>query len=206
MRMKKMDSKIASRISEVKGKMSQEEFAMSIHSSQSSISKVLAGEQPSIGILTSIADVYKVSVDWLLGRSSRKYATGNSRFNNGNPVTYGDGVALLNVLLENNSVEFSRSEGEMDYYVENNNLSLNDNVIVQDKFLADLFFSLSSLKKNTPATVDSWLKSVLTEYDIPIMEWNWVLQNAYRDMENLNRKANEVLREKLEEQSEKNNK
>ena len=64
-----MENITVKRIKEVMGEMTQTQFADSIHSSQSVISKTINGEQPSINMQIEISKEYKVSVDWLLGLS-----------------------------------------------------------------------------------------------------------------------------------------
>ena len=69
---------IAQRIKEVMGDLTQADFASQVNSTQTTISKVLAGAMPSSSLLTSIAKQFGVSVDWILGLSDNKYVSGAS--------------------------------------------------------------------------------------------------------------------------------
>ncbi len=101
------------RIEEVRGAMSQEEFAKSIKSSQSVISKILSGDQQaSINVLTEISKNYGVSIDWLLGLSSRKSLKGYSVYDETNPLTYADIIAFFVTLMQNNSIKYGKISQE----------------------------------------------------------------------------------------------
>lgn len=149
------------RINEVKGTMSQEQFAKEIGSSQSVVSKVLSGDPPSISVLIGIANRFDVSIDWLLGLSSRKSLKNYSTYDDTNPVTYADITAFLVELLKNKSISFKRVESSDDP----------DTITINDYFIGDLVFSANSLLKTNPETIDAWLENAIKNYDIPLLEW-----------------------------------
>lgn len=172
----------AQRINEVKGDLSQEQFAKLIGSSQSAISKVLSGETPSYTILTGIAEKFNVSVDWLLGFSSRKSLNGYSSYDDTNPTTYADAIALFVDLLKNNSISFERNLSDETYagpYSMLNNTKKIDLVLINDHFLGDLISSADSLQATNPETLDSWLENVIKNYDHPLPEWTQYLDSCY---------------------------
>lgn len=90
------------RIMELMGNDSQETFAEKIKTTQSNVSKMLKGtQQPSAATLKAIAQVYDVSVDWLLGLSNSKttaYQLDTSR------LTYADAISVLVELYKRGSI------------------------------------------------------------------------------------------------------
>ncbi|MCP1110332.1 helix-turn-helix domain-containing protein [Ohessyouella blattaphilus] len=71
--MKDVTDIFSTRIRELRGERKQEEIASKIGISRGSLSYYESGERrPDINILNSIADVYGVSTDYLLGRSDVK--------------------------------------------------------------------------------------------------------------------------------------
>lgn len=171
------------RINEVRGTMSQEEFAKSIKSSQPVISKILSGDQQaSINVLTEISKTYGVSVDWLLGLSSRKSLKGYSTYDDVNPITYADIIAFLVKLMKNNSIILEKNQEEMDSYIVYNsrNEALSREVIcIMDRFIGDVISSIYSLVKTSPESVDSVMNSMMENYDIPLLEWSNALDRYY---------------------------
>lgn len=162
----------AERIREVKGNLSQEEFAQSINSSQPVISKILNGETVSVNILQDIARRYKVSVDWLLGISERKSLYGSSLYDGTNPITYADVIALFVTLLKYNSISFHRVRNEDDensFY--QNELPEKDIIEIKDRFIGDLLLSADVLLATSPETIESWQNKVLEEYSILLRQW-----------------------------------
>ena len=179
---KKVDpnSITSKRIREIMGDMTQGEFADKINSSQPVICKILQGDEPSINVLKGISQSFGVSVDWMLGLSSKKYTTGYSTFVEENPTTYSDVVATLIRLFRNNSITFEREEVDSDdinpYITQ---VWFSDNICVNDHIVGDLLVSVNSLMKNNPETVDSWLKTVISEYDIPLQNWDDANEKIY---------------------------
>ena len=165
MQSKKTENIIIKRINEVKGNLSQFEFAKEIGSSQSVISKILSGDPPSITVLTGIANKYNVSIDWLLGLSSRKSLKDFSSYDDTNPITYSDIIAFLIDLLKNNSVSFERGE--------------QDCITINDHFIGDLVSSASSLLMTNPETIDVWLENTAKNYDIPLVKWTAAVNTLY---------------------------
>lgn len=67
-----MDS-IKERLREAFGSDSQETIGKNLNMTQGNVSKLLSGaQQPTVDTLLRIANVYDVSIDWLMGLSDRK--------------------------------------------------------------------------------------------------------------------------------------
>lgn len=90
------------RLKVVMGDMTQAEFANEVHTSQTTISKVLSGATPSSALLVSISQRFGVSTDWLLGLSDNKYVSGAST----ERLLYSDVVPVLAGLLDKGSVTY----------------------------------------------------------------------------------------------------
>ncbi|HAF25857.1 MAG TPA: hypothetical protein DCG85_00935 [Lachnospiraceae bacterium] len=190
----------ADRISEVKGNMSQEEFAKSVNSSQSVISKILNGEQPSITLLTEISKTYRVSVDWLLGLSPRKPISGYSTFDEDSPTTYADVIGMFVRLLNKNSIFFKRIKNEKLNNMFYDGTEEKNVVLINDAFIGDLLFSVTSLMETNPETVDSWVKNIIENYDIPVVEWSDVHAITY-SCSRSQKSSLEILRQLVEKKS-----
>lgn len=171
------------RIEEVRGTMSQEEFAKSINSSQPVISKILSGDQlASINVLTEIAKKYGVSIDWLLGLSSRKSLKGYSTYDEGNPVTYADIFAFFVTLMKSNSIVLEKiTQEDIENYSFNSNKEYpsSERVFIMDHYIGDVITSLYSLVRTNPESIDSVLDSMVKNYDIPLIEWSQVAEVFY---------------------------
>ena len=72
-----VDSEVLkTRLREAFGSDSQETVGKKLNMSQGNISKLLSGsQQPTMDTIYSIAKIYGVSVDWLLGLSNKKSIT-----------------------------------------------------------------------------------------------------------------------------------
>ncbi len=170
------------RIKEIKGHMSQSEFAESVNSSQSVISKVLSGENPSISLLMDIAKKYNVSVDWLLGLSSKKQLKGNPSPDTNKPLTYADLATLIVKLLENNSISFKREKKEnvfdLNFDVAPSSAFI-DISVINDHFLGTLIHSANTIMLTSPESIESWLKSIQNDYDIALRNWGFPEESIY---------------------------
>lgn len=172
------------RIEEVRGVMSQEEFAKSIKSSQPVISKILSGDQQaSINVLTEISKNYGVSIDWLLGLSSRKSLKGYSVYDETRPLTYADIIAFFVTLMQNNSIVYEKiSQEEWDDYSFNSQKEYcsKDMVFILDHYIGDVISSVYSLVKTNPESTDSILDSMVKNYDFPLVKWSNYAESFYR--------------------------
>lgn len=73
-----MKTKFLSRLRELRGTMSQEQFSNLIGAKQTSYSSWERGiKEPSISVLLKIASTMGVSSDWLLGLSERREPVGD---------------------------------------------------------------------------------------------------------------------------------
>ena len=191
-----MNELVVKRIKEVMGDASQADFAKTIGSSQSVISKICSGTAPSFNVIVSIAKKYGVSTDWLLGLSDKKSLAGYSTFDDTKPTTYADVAGLLARLLKSKSIRYYRNEKTHSSYGVIPGLDGNsyyDELIIDDCFIGDLINSASTLSSTNPETVEAWLKKVVEDYDIPLMEWKEWSERQYA-MEKMTRTSLEILK------------
>lgn len=172
------ESIIIKRINEVKGNLSQGDFATKIESSQPVVSKILGGDPPSMNFLLGISRAYNVSVDWLLGISSKKYLSGYSTYEEEKVLTYADIIAFLVRLMEKNSISYERNEDVQDLYHSmlpdsfSPRAKYNDMLIIDDNYIGELLSAANSLMKSNPESIDVWLKKIVEDYDIPLLPWS----------------------------------
>jgi len=87
-----------SRICELMGDDTQEEFADKIGFAQPTISGMFSrNKMPSSSIVHAVAKHYKVSADWLLGLSNTREMGGGAQSHNltADNLTYADAMAVL---------------------------------------------------------------------------------------------------------------
>ncbi len=202
---KKNDSKKISskRIKEVMGNMTQDQFAYTINSSQPVISKILSGTDPSVTVLIAIAEKYGVSVDWILGLTSTKYISGYTRFDEEEPITYSDVIAIFSKLLQKNTIKIDKVEEEPDYIGYQTQPNNNERILIYDRIIESLLISVDSLLKNSPETVDSWLKSIAPQYNTPIFDWDKGKEFSYNGMRNF-KSSLDILKEFEKNEKEEN--
>ncbi len=178
-----MKNSTTERIREVMGDLSQEKFAKSIKSSQSVVSKILSGDQPSLNVLIEIAKEYKVSIDWLLGLSPCKYLSGCSVFEEDTATTYADVISILVRLMKHNSVSCTRISTEpsakYDPYGLTADLNREDLVRINDHFIGDLLTVANTILSTSPETINTWLSKVTQDYGIAIKIWDDLLEKNY---------------------------
>lgn len=188
-----MKSITTERINELKGNLSQDEFAKRINSSQPVISKILNGDQPSINILTALSNCYNVSVDWLLGLSDRKFKNGYSIYNETQPTTYADICSLIVTLLKNNSI----SKVSIDTINEYSHLRNGQFVLyVNDLYIQDLVISAETLLKSSPESIETWLENISNNYDFVLLPWT-NFEATYHTAHRLNKTSLEILKERI---------
>jgi len=163
------------RISEVKENMSQEEFAKSVNTTQSTISKVLNGDSPSLNLLMDIAKTYHVSIDWLLGISTRKSLYGYSVYDSARTITYSDIISLLVALIKNNSLKYDfpsddNEDNNFNGYYSRSKSS--GKLIISDRYIDELASVASTLISSSPEAVDSWLKKISEDYETELLKWD----------------------------------
>lgn len=97
---------------EVMGSATQKQFAEKLHTTQTTISKILNGKSdPSLEILKSISTEYGISIDWLLGLSEEKYIQNISV----HKLRYPYVISIIRELIQSGNVVFeltSRDESE----------------------------------------------------------------------------------------------
>ena len=149
------------RIKELKGNDSQEAFAQKISSTQSNVSKMLNGTPPSAATLKTLATVYKVSVDWLLGLSDKKEIGDKvlSHDLTAETITYADAMAVLEVLYQKQSVDVGF---DMNSY---NNDPDPDMILVKDKVLSYFLDNRFRYSESSRDIYKIWMKQALQNYD-----------------------------------------
>lgn len=157
------------RIKELKGNDSQEAFAQKISSTQSNVSKMLNGTPPSAATLKTLATVYKVSVDWLLGLSDKKEIGDKvlSHDLTAETITYADAMAVLEVLYQKQSVDVGF---DMNGY---NNDPDPDMILVKDKVLAYFLDNRFRYNESSRDIYEIWLKKAMQNYDKHLLlQWD----------------------------------
>ena len=94
------------RLREAFGKDSQETIGSKLNMTQGNVSKLLSGsQQPTLETIYHIAQVYDVSVDWLLGLSDRKKIS-----KAGINTSYAEAVSVLHDLKNQQNVGVETAE------------------------------------------------------------------------------------------------
>lgn len=164
------------RIMQLKGNDSQEAFAKKIKSTQSNVSKMLNGTPPSAATLKTLADVYKVSVDWLLGLSDEKEigGSGQSRNLTSSNLTYADAMAVLELLHRKGCLEVGYEPNGYNTEPEPGIIWVKDQVL---RYFLDNRLRYSEGSRNI---YDIWLKDALERYSkLKILAWTENINTAY---------------------------
>lgn len=168
------------RIKELKGNDSQEAFAQKISSTQSNVSKMLNGTPPSAATLKTLATVYKVSVDWLLGLTDKKEIGDKvlSHDLTAETITYADAMAVLEVLYQKQSVDVGF---DMNGY---NNDPDPDMILVKDKVLAYFLDNRFRYSEGSRDIYEIWLKKAMQNYDKNLLlQWDETTSAIYQQNE-----------------------
>jgi len=160
------EATFSSRIKELRSSLSltQTEFAQKINTTQATLSSYENTDKtPSLDIVKKIAEVFKVSIDWLLGLSD---VVGVNEI----PRTYSDVIRILFKLESAELSGFSIKSFHNDYYDQDEcDISTTDSSIAN--FIAE-WEKMKSLHDNK--TIDDelynlWLEKTLKKYDKPIV-------------------------------------
>lgn len=186
----------AERINEIKGNMSQKDFARSVNTTQSTISKVLSGDAPSQNLLTDIAKTYHVSIDWLLGISTRKPLYGYSMYDEKKTITYSDVITILVRLMQNHSLCYETPQNETfeetynPFYNENTNPT--GKIIICDRYINEMASVADTLVKSSPESLETWLKKISEDYETELLKWDSSEECLYNNQRNY-RSSLEIL-------------
>ncbi len=160
------EATFSSRIKELRSSLSltQTEFAEKINTTQATLSSYENTDKtPSLDIVKKIAEVFKVSIDWLLGLSDVIDV-------NDIPRTYSDIIRILFKLESANLSNFSISSYHDDYFDEQKcEISTTDLSIAN--FITE-WIKIKDLHDNK--TIDDelynlWLEKTLKKYDKSIV-------------------------------------
>ena len=185
---------IAQRIKEIMGDLTQAEFATKVSSTQTTISKVLAGAMPSSALLESIARQFGVSVDWMLGLSDNKYISGAST----ETLLYSDVVPVLAGLLDRGSVTY-RTETKKENIVvsEDGNVVTNEYTLylleIRDAILKDCISLASHTNRVDKDTYSYWLKSMKENYRREVLRWSSEYENSYKSYRSQHKRQPDML-------------
>ncbi len=188
------DKITAQRIRKIMGDLTQTEFAAQVNSTQTTISKVLAGTMPSTSLLVSIATRYGVSVDWMLGLSDSKYVSGAST----ETLLYSDVVSVLAGLLNRGSVMY-RTESKKENIVvsEDGNIVTKEYTLylleVKDAILKDCISLASHTNRVDKDTYSYWLKSMKENYRHEVLRWSSKYENSYKSYRSQHRREPDML-------------
>lgn len=188
------DGIVAQRIKEIMGNLTQAEFAAQVNSTQTTISKVLAGTMPSTSLLVSIATRYGVSIDWMLGLSDSKYVSGAST----ETLLYSDVVPVLAGLLDRGSVVY-RTESKKENIVvsQDGNIVTNEYTLylleVKDAILKDCISFASHTNRVDNDTYSYWLRSMKENYRYEVLRWSSEYEDSYKSYRSRHRREPDML-------------
>ncbi len=161
-----VDSEVLkTRLREAFGSDSQETVGKKLNMSQGNISKLLSGsQQPTMDTIYSIAKIYGVSVDWLLGLSNKKSITHYST-----ETTYASAIKTL-LDLKNNGARLAYNEMTRKVAFESN-----------DALLAALMKKALGLKGMDYESYKNWIANKLPLFEDKRLIWDemWKLRNVY---------------------------
>lgn len=178
------ETTFSSRIKELRSSLSltQTEFAEKINTTQATLSSYENTDKtPSLDIVKKIAEVFKVSIDWLLGLSDKRDLSHT-------PKTYTDMINILISLKKSSEININfttklYSNDSLPF------LQYEDIIIeINDKHLADFYEEwndILSVCKKTPSgekLYQIWLKDIFERYDFPLEDAS---QNLYKIDEEL---------------------
>ncbi len=156
-----MDNVVYHRIEQLMGTMSQKDFADSIGTVQSNISRIKNGAPPSAGLLLAIADQYNVSVDWLLGRTEEEKVVTAPR---GSSTTYADVMTILDILFKRNTIETK---------VDENGKEITSEIVINDKALQYLLLNYSLLRDGSTEVKEARMQSVSDTFsETRVVKWD----------------------------------
>ena len=158
---------------------SQETTAKKLDLVQSSISKILKGDQmPSADTLCTISKKYGVSVDWLLGLKKEKDVSPIDF----NGLDYRQAFLMLNKLYETNTislqtvkeetVERESSDSEDEDENETSTVGVNyDVLIINDPVISFMLRRRMKLIGVDPEYFNDWCEKHLDQYkDVPVID------------------------------------
>lgn len=99
---------IKERLRETFGTASQTEVGRKLDMTQGNVSKLLAGQQPAVDTMYRIAEVYGVSVDWLLGLSENKNIPPK-----GADISYSETVKVLHAMRLCGVADIQKKENQI---------------------------------------------------------------------------------------------
>lgn len=147
------------RFREVMGTATQKQFAEKLHTTQTTISKILNGKSdPSLEILKAISTEYGISLDWLLGLSEEKHIQNISV----HKLSYPYVISVIRELIQGGNVVFeltsidesealSLSAGDRLYGYEHKSTLVLKDVILKElvrKMDSDLRISVKAAASN----------------------------------------------------------
>lgn len=185
---------IAHRVKEVMGELTQAEFASQVNSTQTTISKLLAGAMPSSSLLESIARQFGVSVDWMLGLSDNKYISGAST----ETLLYSDVIPVLARLLERGSMTY-RTETKKEKIVvsEDGNIVTNEYTLylleIKDAILKDCISLASHTNRVDKDTYSYWLTSMKENYRREVLRWSSEYEDSYKNYRSRHKRQPDML-------------
>lgn len=100
---------LKTRLRETFGGDSQETVAQKLNMTQGNVSKILSGSQtPALDTIYQIAEVYEVSIDWLLGRSEEKRL-----INRSGHTTYTTATRTICDIIDHHAMETTEEKGQL---------------------------------------------------------------------------------------------
>lgn len=146
----------------------QEMIAEKLNLSQSTVSRLLSGQQvPTTEVLCIISDVYGVSIDWLLGKSDVKH------IETGEEWSYAEVVESMLELCRKEAVEV------IDYKKERGTKT--QAVVINDPLLLRLVKTGHSLQNADYLSCENWIKERLSLFRGQPVLWSIAWQDESVD-------------------------
>ena len=189
---------IKERLKEAFGNDTQTVIGKKINVVQGTVSKVLSGDQePTAEMLYSVAQVYDVSVDWLLGLTEEKKIAKQN-------MSYGDILKMFSALSKSGALwPFPNNMVTKDGI--NQELPMVTHVGIGDEILQSIFYEWKTMLSSQEDIYQMWLDKRLKEYsEIDYISWNEDVKNFFYECRPLHGVSHDFLKEFVSACKEKN--
>lgn len=154
---------LKNRLRETFGSDSQEIVGQKLHMTQGNVSKILSGsQQPALETIYQIAEVYEVSIDWLLGRSEEKRT-----INRSGHTTYATATRTICDLIRHGAMDSTEEKGKLI-------------LTIKDPLINMLVRKSRTLSATDREIFNSWEEAKLSLFDDKKLLWHstWTERNV----------------------------